>query len=247
MYRLEPAFRRRLIELSASQGFAKGESTMRSLLLRRHTDGGASQEVWHTPQSVFVADDAPLGFAVSIWTYIVFPSIESTISEAIRQSGTDPDITDHRSARFSLNCILGENDHTCLQGLLVHQEQTQRAQAEAVWGFYWDRACTHLNRLSSPNILSELNYLPPSTSRVAWSTRQLLYHANRGQFELSQSIARGIEMAAATELLAPMKALIERAFEKGHEFGPAPHALDYTHHPYWLEFEAVRRHTTHIA
>jgi hypothetical protein len=44
MHRLEPAFRRRFIELGARQGFSKLESKMARLLLRRETSANVLQE-----------------------------------------------------------------------------------------------------------------------------------------------------------------------------------------------------------
>jgi len=247
MHRLEPAFRRRFIELGARQGFAKVESKMARLFLRRETIANVLQEIWVSPQSILLGDEGPLSFAVSIWSFVVFPAVESTIAAALQAAGAEPHITDGRTARFSLMKLVKAGDPPCIQGLPVDPEQTPESQAEAAWHFYWERASLDLGHLSSPDILLAIDYLPPGASRVAWTTRQVLYHANRGQFSISESLARGIEKTAATELVSSVKSMMTSAAERGHNFSPSPRALDYRRHPLWLEFEAVRRHAGRMA
>jgi hypothetical protein len=220
---------------------------MLRLLLHRETSGGASQEIWVTPQSVFISDNEPPGLGVSIWSFITFPSLESVITDALQLSSADPHITDKRSTRFALRSLVKPGDPQCVQGLLIDPTQKPEVQAKAAWQFYWERASSHLHRLSSIEILSDLRYVPPGTSGVAWSTRQLLYHANHGQFSLCDSIARGVEKTAPSELVAPVKALIALAAARGDKFMPSASALDYKRHPLWLEFEAVRSHASRIA
>ena len=240
MNRLEPEFRVRLVDLAASQAFSKTESKMRGLTIRRRTDEGALQEIWLTPQSVFSADGQPLDFAVSVWTYVTFPELESIISEAVQLAGSDPQITDRRSASFPLSKLVVPGDATCLQGLILDHGSSNLANAEAVWSFYWERASTHLRALSSANVLSDFRYMPPFTSNIAWGTSQLLHHYILGRTETCNSIVRGIEKTAPTELLAPIRAMMTGALQKGHEFTPSSRALDYRTDPRWLEFEAVR-------
>lgn len=233
--------------LAAEHGFLKHESRMQRLSVHRQTEGSVSQEVWASPQSVFLSDDAPPGLAVSIWTYVVFPSLEATIVEALQAAGADPQLTDKRTVRFSLQSLIQPKDPQCLQGLLLDPRLSPERQAEAAWAFYWDRAAQHLGRLSSMEVLSDVHYLPPGASNVAWSTRQLLHHANRGQFELCESIARAIHKVAPVELVSPIKALMTTAAERGHEFKPRADALNYKRHPLWIEFEAVHKHASRIA
>jgi hypothetical protein len=187
-----------------------------------------------------------LSFAVSIWSFVVFPSVELTIAAALQAAGAEPHITDGRTARFSLTKLVNAGDPPCIQGLPLDPQQTPESQAEAAWHFYWERASLHLGHLSSPDILLVLNYLPPGVSRVAWTTRQLLHHANRGRFSISESLARGIEKTAATELVSSVNSMMTFAAERGHHFSSSPHALDYRRHPLWLEFEAVRRHASRM-
>jgi hypothetical protein len=247
MHRLEPAFRSRFIELGATQGFAKSESKMARLLLRRETSGHVFHEIWVSPKSVLVTDEGPLSLAVSIWSLIAFRSLESVIAEALQDAGAEPHITDRRSARFSLRSLVGPDDPPCIQGLSVDPTQPPEAQAEAAWHFYWERVSSHLGQLSSPDVLLELNYLPPGTSRIAWTTRQLLYHANRGLFSVSASLARGVEKTAATELVSPVNSMMTYAAERGHTFIPPSDVVDYRRHPLWLEFKAVQRHVARLA
>ena len=247
MPRLAPDFRRRLSLLGAAEGFAKRESNSQRLLLQSHAPDAVSQEVWVSPHDIFVAEEAPLSFGVSIWTYVVFPTLEATITEALRLAGVDPQLTDKRTVRFSLSSIAREGDQQCVPALPLDPASSPDTQAQYAWRFYWDRAAAHLRRLSSPQILSDLSYLPPFTSGVAWSTRQLLHHAQSGRFELCESIERGIEKTAAVELASPIKALMATAAERGHEFRPGAQSLDYRQHPLWLEFEAVRKYTARMA
>jgi hypothetical protein len=247
MSRLEPSFRRRIVELSAQHGFVKRESRMSRLVLHRATADGVSQEVWLSAQDVFVAEGQPLAQGISIWAFIVFPALESVIGEALRLIGAEPGVTDMRSARFSLRSLLGPSDPPCMQGLQVDEAHEPETQAEAVWSFYWERAAPHFARLSSPEILSDLGYMPPGTSHVAWATRQLLYHANRGDFEVSKSIGLGIEKTASAELTSSLKGLMTAAAAGAHQFAPPTRALDYRSHPLWLEFTAVQSHASRIA
>lgn len=214
---------------------------MRCLRLRRHTEQAVEQEIWASAQTVFVAEDEPLGLAVNIWTFVVFTELESVVVEALRSAEVDPQLVDKRSARFSLAALMGPGDPKCVQGLLLDPQALSQTQAEYAWSFYWDRAAQPLDWLSSVAVLSDVHYRPPGVSAVSWRTRQFLHNAQRGEFELAQALEQDNERLAPDELMAPINALSAGAAAKrGHEFIPRLGALDYRLSPPWLEFQAVR-------
>ena len=157
------------------------------------------------------------------------------------------EITDRRTNRFSLQAVLLPGDPACFQGYVLPQQSSQEKQAEAFWAFFHARAAPTLDRLGVIDALDDLAFVPPFTSPVAWRTRQILWTALSGKFSLALQLVAEVEAMAPTALLASVRQLQGLATENGCEFVAAPQALDFTRHPLWLEFSAVRNHVARIA
>ena len=246
MSKLNPDLRGHLKLLAAQQGWRVAKNSAARFLAERRTSRGVFHEMWVAPQMVWVSDSEPLHIAANTWTYVIFEAIEQRITEILSAAGHEPHLTDRRTAGFPLNRLVKPGDPDCLMGYILKTGASQADQASDFWSFYWSRVKPELDRLSSPEVLADPNYLPPFTSRVAWSTRQLLWFGLHGAFSTANQLASVVERTAKVELLSSVRALQASATERGHDFQPNASALDYATHPKWLEFVAVRDHVSRL-
>lgn len=244
MSRLPPDFRGHLKPLAMQQGWRLTKSSSARVAAERRPSDGVFHELWISPQTAWISDAEPLCVAANAWTHVVFEAIEQRITEILSAGGHDPNLTDRRTAGFSLNSLVKPGDPDCSMGYILKTEASRADQACDFWSFYWSRVKPELDRLSSSEILADPNYLPPFASRVAWSTRQLLWHALQGSFSAANQIATTVDRIARVDLTSSVRGLQHSAAERGHDFQPNPSALEYANHPKWLEFVAVREHVS---
>jgi hypothetical protein len=247
MYKLAAAFRKQLATHATEHRWRVTKSSANRFTAECRTAEGTFFELSVAPQCVWVSDVQPLLPAASCWSYVVFEALENRISEILSASGHDPSLTDRRSAKFPLSKLLRPGDPDCLTGYILWPELSPTEQASDFWSFYWSRAELAFARLRSPEVLADPRYHPPFASQTAWSTRQMLWYALRGNFATAHRMALSIEKFARSDLVSSVRALQTSAVSKGHDFLPSPGATDYTTHPRWLEFVAIREHISKIS
>ena len=247
MSKLGLEFRAKLKTLALAGGWKVIRNSFDRFELERRPTTEVLQQVLLNPQTSYQSEERPKVPCVSCWAFVEFEPIERRISELIGSAGHDIHITDRRTASFSLSSVLKDGDPKCIQGYPLEVDLPMPEQALDFWSFLSTRMVPALAPLTSLDCLASESYVPPFTSPVSWGTRRILWHGLAGRFETATKLAEHIESIAPADLTSSARKLQSLAAERGHTFLPTPGALQYSTHPRWLEFLAVRDHVARIA